>query len=108
MKDYLMLNKIRMTYNLIKIRIYDFFHPDMSYTINSNMYINENVYDNYWFPSKLESHEKKTFIIPIGDLNKKHQERLLADLISEYKSEIEFDETDGEIYFISNKKEDLN
>ena len=122
MKDYLMLNKIRMTYNLIKIRLYDFFHPDMSYTIDSNTYnwiekhnqsekeivYNKLINDSMFFTHLDNEPIIKTFVIPIGDLNKKDQERLLADLISDYKSEIEFNETDGEIFFISNKKEDLN
>lgn len=150
MKDYLMFNKIKLTYNLIKLRIYDFFHPDMSYTIDSNTYLdkkidlnkqlhsldlnkqlhshvnakmhhefiikhdasgkeivyNKEINDSMFFTHLHNEPIKKTFVIPIGDINKKQID--ISHLISDYKSEIEFDEHDGEIFFVSNKKEDLN
>jgi len=132
MKDYLMFNKIKLTYNLIKLRIYDFFHPDMSYTIDSNTYkfdqnhinflqsqmhleidasgkeivYNKLINDSMFFTHLHNEPIKKTFVIPIGDINQNQID--ISHLISDYKSEIEFDEHDGEIVFISNKKEDLN
>ena len=115
MKDYLMLNKILLTFSLIKIRIEDFFHPNMSFTINDNTYEN-NKNNQLWFPSlvndsMLLTHDinapiKKTFVIPIGDINKSKAD--LSHLIADYKSEIEWDEHSGEIFFQSNKKKDLN
>jgi len=115
MKDYLMFNKMKLTYNLIKLRICEFFHPDMSFTINYNTYEN-NKNNQLWFPSHVEdstllTHNindpiKKTIVIPIGNINKAKVD--IGQLISDYKDEIEFDETDGEIFFITNKKEELN
>ncbi len=138
MKDYLMLNKIKLTFSLIKIRIEDFFHPNMSFTINDNTYnrieknpntdilyshINAKMHLEFMIPhikseeqtvkdSMLLIHNinepiRKTFVIPIGDINK-NEVNMYSNLISDYKSEIEWDEHSGEIFFQSNKKEELN
>ncbi len=115
MKDYSIYNKLKLNYLLIKDKIYEFFHPNMSYTLN--IYTDKDKYKNILYDNKIKdsmilinyynSPIRKKYKIPIGDINKNNANTILS-LINDYKDEINFDDNDGELYFISNKKEDLN